>query len=109
MISKLKGSSNAYTTNIEKSVLKVTSVNIMKILGYIIFLLAGLYMVIVEILAFTFWWGTLGLLVGIFFPPSAILFPFIFWFKEGNFPSIYFIVWGFGLLGMVLANLGTKD
>lgn len=81
----------------------------MKVIGYGLFLLAGLYMFIVEIFTFKLWWGMTGFLIGIFIPPASILFPFIFWFKEGIFPFFYFVVWGLGILGMVLATLGSKD
>lgn len=77
-------------------------------IGYGIFAIAGIWMWIAEIIAFARWWDLVGILVAVFIPPIAALFPLIFWIKEGVFPILYFVVWGAGILGMVLASLG-KD
>ena len=76
----------------------------MKKVGYGIFLLAGLWMWIAEIIAFTRWWDLAGTLIAIFVPPVAVALPFVYWVKEGIFPLMYFIVWGLGIGGVFLAS-----
>lgn len=80
-----------------------------KIVGYGIFLLAGLWMWVVEILAFAKWWDLTGILISVFAPPIALAFPFVYWVKEGVFPLMYFVVWGIGLLGMFMGAFFDKD
>lgn len=77
----------------------------MKVIGYGLFFLAGIFMLILEIATFLSWWGTTGLLIGIFFPPATAIFPFVYWFKEGIFPTFYFLVWGVGIIGLILASV----
>lgn len=81
----------------------------MQILGYGLFIVAGLWMWIAEVIAFTRWWDLTGILISVFIPPIAVVFPIIYWVKEGVFPVMYFIVWGVGLLGMFLAAFASKD
>ncbi len=81
----------------------------MKIVGYVLFALAGLLMYISEVVYFARWWDLIGIIVSVFIPPIAVFFPLIFWVKEGSFPTLYFIIWVAGIVGLVLASLASKD
>jgi len=81
----------------------------MKWVGMGLFFLAGLIMYISEVVFFSQWWGFTGLVVGFLAAPVAALFPFIYWFKVGIFPTFYFVLWGIGLLGLVFGSLLDND
>lgn len=54
------------------------------------------------------WWGSTGVLVGVFgVPLVATIFPFLYWAKEG-FSLMYFVIWAAGLVGIVLASIERK-
>jgi len=78
-----------------------------KVIGWILFIGSGIYLWIVGTILLLSWWGTLGLLLGIFVPPIDFFIPFIYWFKTGIFPSLYFIIWGIGIFGVIIANLSS--
>ena len=76
-----------------------------------LFFLAGIPMYIFEIYWFSQWWDAVGVAVGVFVPPVAAVFPFIYLFKEG-FDSgavLYFGIWAIGLLGLILAAVIDTD
>lgn len=79
--------------------------NIISILGTIVFFGSGLLMWLVYIIAFTNWFGFFGFVVGVLTTPGAIIFPLIYWFIEGVFPVVYFLLWGVGLAGMFIAGM----
>lgn len=76
----------------------------MRVIGGVVFFVAGILMFIIELFWFNYWWGTPGLLGGIFVPPLAAAFPFIFLVKEGAFSLFYFGLWGIGIIGALLAS-----
>ena len=71
------------------------------VIGYI----SGFLMIVFEIYWFFRWWGLIGAIAGLVIFPLAVLFPFIYLFKEG-FSLFYFAVWALGIIGMYL---GQKD
>ena len=75
---------------------------ILVILGFVLVGLSGLVMFGFQIYWFLLWWGPLGVLVGVFVPPLAVVFPFIYLLKEG-FSLFYFGVWLAGIVGMAIA------
>jgi len=75
--------------------------NTWQTIGYI----SGFLMIVFEIYWFFRWWGLIGAIAGVMIFPIAVLFPFIYFFKEG-FSLFYFVVWGLGIIGMYL---GQKD
>ena len=68
-------------------------------------IISGFLMFAFEIYWFFLWYGLTGAIAGVVFFPLAILFPFIYLFKEG-FSLFYFGVWALGIIGMYL---GQKD
>jgi hypothetical protein len=76
-------------------------------LGYILAVGAGLAMLIFEVVWFYRWWGLLGGLVGLL-PPIAVLFPFIYLVREG-FNALYFGLWAASLVGVGLVVAANAD
>lgn len=79
----------------------------MRAVGYIIFLLAGLYQLVLGYAFFNAQWGLLGVLAFFFFPPLTVLAPFVMWGLVGVFPSVYFVAWVVGWIGLLLASGDT--
>ena len=82
---------------------------ISRVLGMVMFCGSGLFMFIFWFQAMTKWLGFWGSLLAVFVAPGLIIFPIIFWIVERVFPVTYFIVWGLGLLGMLIFGLSSKD
>ena len=78
--------------------------NTLRVIGVLLFIGTGLYMIFLEVSYFYARWGFFGFLLGIF-PPIAIilssLFPFVFWVMEGIFPTFYFIIWVVGIVSAI--------
>ena len=70
---------------------------------------AGIFMLIFWFSAMVKWLGFLGAVLAFILIPGEVIFPIIFWIKEGVFPTFYFIVWGIGLVGLIIAGILTKD
>lgn len=66
-------------------------------------IISGFLMVAFEIYWFLRWWGLIGVIAGVMMFPLAVLFPFIYLFKEG-FSFFYFGVWALGLVCMYLGQ-----
>ena len=82
----------------------------MKSIGLIICSLVGIMQFIWWYLDLIRWigffWGTL---ISFFAAPLIVFHPFIFWITEGSFPTLYFVVWGGGLLGAILYSYGKES
>lgn len=72
------------------------------VLGWGVFIVAGLLLFLFEIYWFNEWWGGAGIVVAVFVPPIAACFPFIFLALEG-LSLVYLGVWAVGLAGVGLA------
>jgi hypothetical protein len=73
--------------------------------GFIMAFGSGALMWLFWIGALSQWLGLFGVIIGVLFTPGAVVFPILFWIVKGVFPTMYFALWGVGLLGMVVANL----
>jgi hypothetical protein len=78
--------------------------------------LGGSVGMIAGLLMFAFWFvsmvhglGVLGAVLSIFLAPGITVFPFIFWLVEGTFPVLYFVIWGVGMVGLVVAAMASSD
>lgn len=80
-----------------------------KIIGYILWVGAGILMFIFWLMAMSSWLGFLGTILAFVLAPGLVIFPIIFWIVEGVFPTFYFIVWGIGIVGLVIAGVSSKD
>ena len=82
--------------------------NVMRVFGWVLFIGCGLIMFIFQLSWFHTWWGRGGLFVGLFVPPAAALFPYIFLAKEG-FSAFFFGLWTLGIAGLSLPALLDRD
>ena len=55
------------------------------------------------------WLGFLGTMLALFLSPGLVIFPIIFWIVEGVFPTFYFLVWGIGIVGLIIAGISSRD
>lgn len=76
------------------------------VLGIVIFFASGLLMFVFWLTTLYGWLGVVGLILGVIPTPGALLFPLVYWYVEGTFPTVYFAIWGVGPAGMAAAALG---
>ena len=79
-----------------------------KVIGYVMWIGAGILTFIFWFVAMTKWLGFLGSVLAIILSPGLVIFPVVFWIKEGVFPVFYFMVWGVGVVGLIIAGLARK-
>ncbi len=77
-------------------------------IGGILILISGAITWIFMMLALIQWWGLLGFIASFIFTPGVIVFPFIYWVVENQFPTSYFIAWGVGIVGFVIMAANDK-
>ena len=80
-----------------------------KIIGYILWIGAGLLMFVFWLSAMSNWLGFSGTILAFVLSPGLVIFPIIFWVVEGIFPTFYFLVLGIGIIGLIIAGLSSKD
>jgi hypothetical protein len=80
-----------------------------KIIGYAMWLTSGILMFIFWITAMHHWLGGLGNILGFVLSPGLVIFPIVFWIVEGVFPVMYFVIWGIGIIGLIITAIATKD
>jgi len=78
-----------------------------KITGYIMWIGAGVPMFVFWFMAMSEWLGFLGSVLALIIAPGLVIFPIIFWIVEGVFPAFYFIVWGVGIVGLIIAGVSS--
>ena len=78
-----------------------------KVIGYLIWIGAGILMFIFWLMAMSNWLGLLGTILAFVLTPGLVIFPIIFWIVEGVFPAFYFIVWGIGIVGLIITGLSS--
>jgi len=54
------------------------------------------------------WLGFLGSVLAVILAPGLVIFPAVFWIIEGVFPTFYFIVWGIGIVGLIIYGISSK-
>lgn len=64
-------------------------------------------MFIFWLMAMSKWLGLLGTILAFVLSPGLVIFPIVFWIVEGVFPAFYFIVWGIGIVGGIIAGLSS--
>lgn len=80
-----------------------------RVIGYLMWIGAGILMFIFWFIAMSKWLGFLGGILAIILTPGLVIFPIVFWIVEGIFPSFYFIVWGVGIVGLIIACLSSAS
>jgi hypothetical protein len=79
------------------------------VVGYGLFLSAGLVLYLATIYYCYRWWGVGWAFSAAFIPPVCELFPFVMWAKVGLVGSLwYLVIWGVGIAGMVVAALVSE-
>lgn len=76
-----------------------------KVIGMAMCIISGLLMFIFWIGAMKMWLGFIGVFLALIFSPGLVIFPIVFWIVEGVFPTTYFLIWGLGILGIVIAGV----
>jgi hypothetical protein len=75
--------------------------------GYLLMMLSGGVTWLFMMFALVHWLGLLGFIASIFVSPGVVIFPFVYWLIEHQFPLSYFIWWGIGIVGLAIAALGN--
>ena len=76
-----------------------------KVIGMTMFIISGLLMFIFWFGAMKMWLGFFGIVLAFLLCPGLVIFPIVFWIVEGVFPTTYFFIWGFGILGAFIAGV----
>ena len=66
-------------------------------------------MFIFWVAAMSKWLGFLGIILSFILIPGAVIFPLVFWYLEGVFPTFYFIIWGIGIIGLIITGITYRD
>lgn len=80
-----------------------------KIIGYLMWVGAGILLFIFWLMTMSKWLGLLGVILAIVLTPGVVIFPIVFWIVEGVFPAFYFIVWCIGIVGLIIAALSSSN
>lgn len=80
-----------------------------KIIGNILWMGSGLLMFIFWLITMSNWLGFLGTILAFVLSPGLVIFPIIFWIVEGVFPTFYFIVWGIGIVGLIIVGVSSSN
>ena len=72
-------------------------------IGGMLFLASGGLTWIFMLITLIHWWGGLGFIASFFLSPGVVIFPIVYWIVEHHFPTLYFLIWGIGVIGMLLA------
>ena len=79
------------------------------IIGCTLWMGSSILMFIFWISPMSNWLGLLGIILAFVLSPGLVIFPIIFWVVEGVFPTFYFLVWGIGIIGMMIAGISAND
>ena len=77
-------------------------------LGGLMVLISGLVVWLFMMFALINWWGLLGFFASFLFTPGVVIFPFVFWLVENQFPTNYFIAWAIGIVGLLVMASSDK-
>lgn len=83
--------------------------SILENIGYLLWIGAGILLFIFWLQTMSSWLGFLGIILALILAPGLVIFPFVFWIVEGVFPTFYFVVWGIGIVGLIIAGISSKD
>ena len=77
--------------------------------GRVLYIISGILMFVFWIGAMTRWLGTLGTILSFVLLPGLVIFPIVYWIVERVFPAMYFVMWGVGILGLVISAVSDRD
>jgi len=79
--------------------------SIIKTIGYLLWIGSAIFLFIFWLSAMTRWLGSLGTFLAFILSPGIVIFPAIYWIKEGVFPGPYFAVWTIGVVGWIITKI----
>ena len=79
-----------------------------KVVGFLMWAGAGLLLFLYWLAAMSKWLGLLGTILAFVLTPGFVVFPLVFWFVEGVFPTFYFLLMGIGLLGAMIFGVSMS-
>lgn len=82
---------------------------IVHVFGTFLWIVSGILMFIFWFAAMNKWLGFFGSLIAVVVAPGLVVFPIVFWIVEGIFPLNYFIIWGVGVIGLIIAGVSSED
>ena len=71
--------------------------------GGLLFILSGIVTWLFMMITLIHWWGMIGFFASFIFTPGVVIFPFVFWIVENQFPVTYFLAWGIGIVGLIIS------
>ena len=80
-----------------------------KTIGSVMWIGAGILTFILWFIYMNKWLGLLGGILAFIIAPGLVIFPIIFWIVEGLFPVFYFVIWGGGVIGFIIASLSSGE
>ena len=80
-----------------------------KVIGYSMWIISGILMFIFWMGAMMHWLDGLGFILGLILSPGLVIFPIVFWIVEGVFPTMYFVMWGIGIVGLISTAVSSGD
>ena len=78
-----------------------------KAIGTAMYIISGLLMLFFWVGAMHKWLGFIGIILAFIFCPGVVIFPVIFWGVEKVFPTTYFVMWGLGILGLIISSVSS--
>lgn len=76
-----------------------------RVIGRVLWIGSGIVTSVFWFIAMMKWLGVLGCFLAIILIPGIVIFPIVFWIHEGVFPGLYFIIWGVGIVGLIINGL----
>jgi hypothetical protein len=78
-------------------------------IGGILFILSGFVTWLFMMFTLIHWWGMIGFFASFILTPGVVIFPFVFWIVENQFPVTYFLAWGIGIIGLLISAASKSD
>jgi hypothetical protein len=77
--------------------------------GGLLVIISGVITWLFMMAALVQWWGLIGFIAAFILTPGVIVFPFVYWVVESQFPLIYFVAWGIGIVGLIIGSINSDD
>ncbi len=81
----------------------------LKFFGNILRYGCGLILFLLWVVFMTRWLGWVGSILAFVLTPGLVVFPLVFWIVEKVFPVMYFIIWAFGMIGVMIVAFVSDD
>ena len=71
-------------------------------IGGLLFLSSGVLTWLFMMITLIHWWGGIGFIASFILTPGVCIFPIVYWIVEHHFPILYFLIWGVGIVGLII-------